>query len=294
MSTITRVLVHVNDSLRSRDVLRRAVALAAAHGASVQAVHAVEPTPVAAYAPLEAPALVSQFGAENDASRLEQARALVEEVAAATRTPIAFSGSFDGDALGAMLRAAWTSDLMVVGQRNPADPGGTAAGFPSRLIVQSSCPVLFVPYVDTLPEAPAGQARRVLVAWADRRESARALRDALPLLRHAEGVELVRFDREGDDAGDRMTPVLDFLKGHGIEATATVRRTREPTFAERMAGAGTADAPVAEALQSHAADGDADLIVMGGWGHTRAWELVLGGVTRTMLQSMTVPVLMSH
>ena len=52
--------------------------------------------------------------------------------------------------------------------------------------------------------------------------------------------------------------------------------------------------PVAEALLSHTADTDADLIVMGGYGHARAWELLLGGVTRTILASMTVPVLMSH
>jgi nucleotide-binding universal stress UspA family protein len=51
---------------------------------------------------------------------------------------------------------------------------------------------------------------------------------------------------------------------------------------------------VAEALLSHAADMHADLIVMGGYGHSRLWELVLGGVTRTMLETMTVPVLMSH
>ena len=68
----------------------------------------------------------------------------------------------------------------------------------------------------------------------------------------------------------------------------------EASAGERMRRGGVPDVAVAEALLSHAADMHADFIVMGGYGHSRLWELVLGGVTRTMLETMTVPVLMSH
>jgi nucleotide-binding universal stress UspA family protein len=61
-----------------------------------------------------------------------------------------------------------------------------------------------------------------------------------------------------------------------------------------LRSAWTPDTTVAETLLSHAADMDADLLVSGGYGHSRAWELALGGVTRTLLKTMTVPVLMSH
>jgi nucleotide-binding universal stress UspA family protein len=91
-----------------------------------------------------------------------------------------------------------------------------------------------------------------------------------------------------------LDAVAAHLQRHGVTANCTVRLTREPSLGERMRRPWTPDAPVAEALLSHAADSDADLIVMGGYGHPRAWELVLGGVTRTLLKSMTVPVLMSH
>ena len=92
----------------------------------------------------------------------------------------------------------------------------------------------------------------------------------------------------------RHDEIAQELGRHGVRAECTVHRSREPTVAERLLPRWTPDAPVAEALLSHAADTGADLIVMGGYGHPRAWELVLGGVTRTLLQSMTVPVLMSH
>src|SRR5690606_17917221 len=105
---------------------------------------------------------------------------------------------------------------------------------------------------------------------------------------------LVCFAREGDETGRSLDAVAAHLQRHGVQAACTVRRMRPDSVAERMTPSWTPDAPVAQALLSHAADIDADLIVMGGYGHPRLWELVLGGVTRTLLQSMTVPVLMSH
>ena len=88
--------------------------------------------------------------------------------------------------------------------------------------------------------------------------------------------------------------MVAYLAGHGVRATSTLLSHAEPSLGERMRRGGVPDVAVAEALLSHAADSQADFIVMGGYGHSRLWELVLGGVTRTMLETMTVPVLMSH
>lgn len=208
----------------------------------------------------------------------------------------------EGDPVEVLTGLARTADLLVTSQRDPGAGGGLSVAQAARLLVGSACPVLTVPYIgwgDGLgTTSPCPALRRVLVAWSDTRESARALRDALPLLVRANRVELVSFA-----SADRAEPasryaslqqVAAYLGGYGVQATVTVLAQAEPSASERMWRGGVPDLAVAEALLSHAADMQADCIVMGGYGHSRLWELVLGGVTRTMLGTMTVPVLMSH
>ncbi|MDP3083777.1 MAG: universal stress protein [Rubrivivax sp.] len=293
MKSIRQVLVHINDSPRSRKVALLAASLAAAHGATLAALHAVESPTAGAYLSPEASALAAQLTRDAVRGRLDQARALVEGVASECGIDLPFE-STTGDPLAALLRRAHCTDLLVLGQRDPEQPDGNDAGFPGRLLVRAGCPLLFVPYASDFVGGPPSCGRRVLVAWSGSRESARALRDALPLLERADHVELLRYTRPGDGADDALDVVAAHLRRHGIEAKCTLRHGPHPTIAERMLPRWTPDAPVAEALLSHAADCDADLIVTGGYGHPRAWELALGGVTRTLLQSMTVPVLMSH
>jgi nucleotide-binding universal stress UspA family protein len=114
----------------------------------------------------------------------------------------------------------------------------------------------------------------------------------------ASQVELVSFaDADRADVPSRqasLQQVADYLGRHGVQATTTVLSQAEPSVGERMRRGWVPDVAVAEALLWHAADMHADFIVMGGYGHSRLRELVLGGVTRTMLETMTVPVLMSH
>jgi hypothetical protein len=118
------------------------------------------------------------------------------------------------------------------------------------------------------------------------------------LLARAVHVELVSFSN-GDQTHVALQQasikrVAAYLGQHGIQAVTTVLTQGEPSLGERMRRGWVPDVAVAEALLSHAADVNADFMVMGGYGHSRLWELVLGGVTRTMLETMTVPVLMSH
>jgi nucleotide-binding universal stress UspA family protein len=117
----------------------------------------------------------------------------------------------------------------------------------------------------------------VMVAWKATRESARALSAAMPLLQSAQSV---RVALDGDTTPLHRDLLLAHLHRHGIQAT-----THELSSSPSSAG---------EAILSMAADGGADLIVMGCYGHSRAREFVLGGASRTVLESMTVPVLMAH
>ena len=146
-------------------------------------------------------------------------------------------------------------------------------------MLQSARPTLIVPYAgqfDTI-------ATRVMVAWDDSREAARAIRDALPLLRLARRVEVVSWTESAKSEHElrsaRLAALQRWLLWQGVGAEVKIEK--------REMG-------VAESMLSHAADLDADLIVMGAYGHSRWTERVLGGVTRGLLEAMTVPVLMSH
>ncbi|MCP5270003.1 MAG: universal stress protein [Burkholderiaceae bacterium] len=296
MSSIRQILALIDDGPRADAVLALAAQLATRHGASVQALHAV-PTATAGaggYLSPEAAGLAIEYAAQADAER--QARAAARVAAAADSHGLAIPlAPAEADAVAAALAAAHHSDLVVLAQHTPGD--GQVAGFAGSVLVGAGAPLLFVPSVDALPADADGAPRcghHVLVAWAPTRESTRALRDAMPLLAMAQTVELVTLaDADGDEP--TLDGVRGYLRRHGVEATVHVMARGSAPLSAGLLGAGwTPDVPVAEALLSHAADTNADLIVMGGYGHARLRELALGGVTRTMLKSMTVPVLMSH
>lgn len=196
----------------------------------------------------------------------------------------------DDDAIDLLLTASRTADVLVVAQ--PGDPGrmGLPRAVVSKLLVAAACPVLFMP-----PGTGAERVgSRVLVAWSGTRESARALRDALPILQRAQSVHVCQFASAERGAAQPLAEVGRYLQSHGVQAVCSFEPILETSFSQRMLTPTVVDAPIAELLLSHAADMDGDLIVMGGYGHARMHELVLGGVTRTVLTSMTMPVLMSH
>ena len=172
------------------------------------------------------------------------------------------------------------ADLAILGQLDP-DRGDAelARPRPEQITLASGCPILVVPYAGHFENI----GRRVLVAWNASREAARAVNDALPLLAAAELVTVLTIDpREGPE-GHGEVP--------GANISLHLARRGVKAEVERTASAGL---PVGEVLLSRAADLGADLIVMGAYGHSRARELLLGGATRSLLRSMTVPVLMSH
>jgi len=186
----------------------------------------------------------------------------------------------NGDALGAVRLSARYSDLVIAGQRerDAEDDAGLAPEFVDELVLSCGRPVLFVPYAGRFPDT----GKRVLVAWNASSEAARAVADALPLLARAESVNVVVFEtgRAGDHGEEPGADAALYLARHGVRATVSKYGSR--------------DADIGSQMLSLAADVGADLIVMGAYGHSRMRELMLGGATRTILESMTAPVLMSR
>lgn len=169
------------------------------------------------------------------------------------------------------------SDAVIIGQ--PADDQTGIILDMGDVVLASGAPVIVVPYIN----APATTADRVMIAWNASRESARAVRDAMPLLEKAKAVEVVCFRPKQTEAGHGDVPGADIalhLAHHDIQVNVEIIEGK--------------DIDVGNALLSHVADRGSDFLVMGGYGHSRLREFVLGGATRTILQSMTVPVLMAH
>jgi nucleotide-binding universal stress UspA family protein len=185
-----------------------------------------------------------------------------------------------GDPVDAAVMQARYSDLAVVGQPVRKGPDTAfSAELANAVVMDSGRPVLFVPYIG----AGKTLGERILIAWKDSRESARAVADALPFLKDAKAVLAIAVEpRDEESVQDYVSDkaVEGFLRRHDVDAT--VNRMVAPDIAS------------GEFLLSRAADFGADLIVMGGYSRPRLSRLVWGGVSNLMLESMTVPVLMSH
>jgi nucleotide-binding universal stress UspA family protein len=183
----------------------------------------------------------------------------------------------DGYVEDELVTQARYADLVIVGQAEP-EPTATPADLAETVALAIGRPVLVVPYIGAKPPG-----KTIMLCWNASREAARAAADALPFLKAAEKVVVLTVGAAPSAAGHGAEPGADvagWLSRHGVKVTVQ----REVASGED-AGA---------VILSRAADLDADLIVMGVYGHSRLREMVLGGTSRTLLASMTVPVLMAH
>lgn len=179
---------------------------------------------------------------------------------------------------GLGLRARY-ADLIIIGQTNRNEPSPSVlSDFPEFMIVNSGRPVLVTPHTgETLTVG-----ERCVVAWDGSREAARALTDALPLLKASQLVQLLiinpekRSETHGEEPG---ADIALYLSRHGVNIEIATCFSTQDT--------GTAVLHACKEL-------GADLLVMGGYGHSRFREMIMGGTTRTILEKMTIPVLMSH
>ena len=184
------------------------------------------------------------------------------------------------EVLEALTRRSACADLLIAGQPDPAWPDGARArGLLEQLVQHSVAPTLVMPYAGEFPHV----GNHVLIAWDGSRGAARAVVGAMPLLQRAGKVSLLRCDTpveadRKDEASELELP-REWLGRHGVRINAWLEAT---------------PIDVGDALLSRASDLGADMLVMGAWGQPRWAERMLGGVTRTILSSMTLPVLMSH
>jgi nucleotide-binding universal stress UspA family protein len=254
-----------------------AVSLAGTFGAHLAGVaFAYEAVPAAMLIDDVPPIWIDQFLKDAE----EAARAAVDKFsAAAARAKISaearwwnvgFTGT--GEVLG---RIARRFDLSVVRQAEP-DKGTPAPLIIEAALFETGRPVLIVPYIQKDPMA----LDRVLVGWDGSRSAARAVNDALPFLKRAKTVDVVVVSESGKSDEMPGADLAHHLARHDIKVE--IKQIVAP------------DADAANVLLSHAADSSATFMVMGAYGHSRLREFVLGGVTRTILDSMTIPTLMSH
>lgn len=269
--TYRSILVHLDDSHRCAARVALAAGIARAQGAHLLG---LAPTGVVSLPE----SLASRAAALAPAHEQLKARALgcVERFNAqvASLGLASHEGRLhDDDTLSAVLQHARTCDLVVLGQHDPEHHAPLVSwDLPQQVFLHAGRPVLVVPYAGEFKTS----GEQVVVAWSDTREAARAMADALPLLRQARQVSLLAFN--ADDRG-ALDAAHAWLARHGVNSKVETQAT------------GLA---IGDALLSRAFDLGADLLVMGGYGHSRAAELVTGGVTRSVLRQMTLPVLISH
>jgi nucleotide-binding universal stress UspA family protein len=170
------------------------------------------------------------------------------------------------------------ADLIILGQVDPDDDASQRLP-PERVVLGSGGPALVIPYIG----APRDFGQRIMVAWDASREAARAVNDALPLLKRAKSVVVLTINPRRREFGHGDEPGADIalhLARHDVKVDV-----------QRVEGS---EIDPGNTILSQIATEGSDLLVMGAYAHSRLRELVLGGVTRTILEEMTVPVLMAH
>lgn len=184
----------------------------------------------------------------------------------------------DDEPAGGISLQARYADLAVISQTDRDEINPALADLPQYVALNCARPVLIVPHAGQFSQV--GQ--KILVAWDGSSEATRAVTGALPLLQGARQVEVVVINPDAQEGVHGAQPGADialYLARHGIKVAVTQKTT---------------SGDIGDALLSHATDTSADLLVMGCYGHSRFREVMLGGVSNTVLSSMTVPVLMAH
>ena len=275
------ILMHCNDKRRMETLLPPSVSLAETFQAHLIGLSVVPPVAVISTGMPSGPPIVL-----DDHCKLyrEENPAMKSAFEAATRGR-AFVGEWrddEADAFGVgdrVLQYARAVDLVVAAQTDPQWAGTEWLDVADRLAMESGRPVLIIPNTGT----HAGAGEKVLIAWNARREAARAVFDALPILQRAKEVKVVWVNPQSEHELARDIPAADIcaaLARHGVKCQATEQ-------VNPRAGVG-------ETLLACAKDMDADLLIMGFYGHTRLREFVFGGASRHALAHMSLPVLMSH
>ncbi len=271
------ILVHVDDA-SGDDYLDFAARLALRFDAELAGAYLVPTRELTPFTSALLPDAVVAHHLQNSGEAQARAEARFRELAIRhALTKSSFSAPA-GRAVDAAIAHARCTDLCILAQPQSDDAHkGFANELAHGVIMQSGRPALVVPFAGVGSDI----GRRVLVGWKSARESARAAADALPFLKAAQEVIVVAVVAPGAGEEPRAgADVVAWLARHGVRA-----QLRHEVAEDVDAG---------NLLLSRAADMSSDMIVMGAYSRPRLSEVVLGGVTRLMLQAMTIPVLMSH
>ena len=274
------LLVHVDTSRQATTRIDLAAQLAIAHGAHLIG---TAMTGISRFVfqdnPIRPPDPVLSHHVDALRDHARHALRQFEESARMAGVTSLESRLIDDDPAAGMGIQTRYADLAVIGQFDPEDPmPGLMSDFPASVLMQSAHPVLIVPFANQKIKPLS----RALIAWDASITATRAASGALPLLQTASVVDVVVFNASAQDEAHGEVAGGDlavYLARHGVVVNVISRRT---------------DIDIGNALLSLCADQESDLLVMGGYGHTRFREILLGGATRTVLESMTLPVLMAH
>jgi nucleotide-binding universal stress UspA family protein len=272
------ISLHINDDARVRRLVSAGAQLAMRYNAHLAGVYVLPHIPKP---PLPMPMASSLAGQLASAYRDEAIRAKAAFESAVNGLPFVpewrLVQGHQRNYAHDLLNELRTSDLIIASQ--PRSDWGYADIFdiPEEIALGAGRPVLIVPAEGAIMEI----GKRITVAWNHKREAARAVFDALPLLAGAETVGVISITQRDEGDGDlEIADILDALARHSVKCEGVT--------------ASVASAQVGPEILRQAADHRSDLLIMGCYGRTRLWEFVLGGATRYVLHHMRLPVLMSH
>jgi nucleotide-binding universal stress UspA family protein len=277
---IKDILVHVPTERQVRPVVDGAVTLAVGFGAHVDAVAAGYVSESTAYVVEGGAALTTVFELERERAmgRAEAALSVFETEAKAAGISYTCraNSAFPAEALASLGAAARLYDLTVVLQPE-TDQQTYDNTLPQEILFHAGGPVLFIPYIFR----GAFSAKRIGLCWDGSRLAARALRDAAPFLARADMLTIITINEE--------TGLADKASAENL-----AKHLAKHKVLSKIIALTAARSDIQPTILSLAAEESIDMLVMGAYGHSRLQEMMLGGVTREMLRTMTVPTLMSH
>ena len=275
------IMVYLDQGNSNQARVDSALAIASTHGAALTGVALIAQPSLA---------ILQRLGVTNAPDLHEKSRADAQQsidqfheraAAAGVEADVLKLECPEGDAPAKLSRVARVYDLSILRQANPdSDNTAFVAGLSEEVMFSSGRPVLYMPYIGA-HQIPF---KRGLIAWDGSRSSARAVHDALPLLENMDQVTILVIN------SNTMEPSSDgVMPGEGLS-----RHLHRHGISSEIQRLQRGDSSTSTLILNELTNTGADLLVMGGYGTPKLREIILGGVTRTVLETMTVPVFMSH
>ena len=277
---IKDILVHLSGTKGGAAVIDTAISLAQQHEARLVGLFAGVPYEMPSYVVAQLPPEIIVSHQKHVEENAKETAALFEKACQANGISHDYrEGDWRDQVEDIVCMHARYADLVMIAQPEGKGYGTHDREIADQIVLRAGAPVMVVPSVPALKTVGT----KILVGWDGGAHAARAVRDALPFLKKASSVKVLAVDPKPGRAGLGDLPGADlaqFLASHGVKAEADHRQS--------------AGGDVGATLLNEAADCGADLIVSGGYGHSRLGELLLGGVTDTLIEQSAVAVLMSH